>query len=710
MATETYTVVYLADATAFVGGVHKVEQAVISFDTLVTQNKKNTASMFGGAGRSATSAAKNIEKLNAAMGRTVGAANAAASATNNAAKAFNNAGAASKSLSTAIDTKIAKIAALAVAWKVAAAAVNIYTKASEDAKQHLNTGAQTGLDKRVKSREFAKLMDENDPNDKVIGQLHDIQLAGGMKFDKALEFGSAVLGSTKAGKDKGFITTDIQTAMLPKLAEFASAYGMDEATAGVMAGGIAQYVDLTGGKGKDAKLSSKEIDAGVNLMMGQMGASVVALNDGVGDVSTLATALTKSMAPALATGHVADPAETAAFINVASTLGPAAGAATAFDQFDRLINKPNKEGGEFLKTIGVADEKGNLAKTRKLKEYVDAQRAASPDPTNFDEKGLLINKGFGNVREVDRAIGFMNNMPVLEAQVAKAKDNKLVGTRVQAQNDQFRASVTGQEQSGEAFDEVGLDIQTERRQRLVAARKAARGQLRAEKKINEFDTNLTAGFMDATINKLHTNNEDEARIDQRAWENTRKAATKAGIVNQVEAVDKRFMGDIMSPAIYGEGMGANIPAYGGQDPGKLDEFLNRFGPAIEGKRVSISDQGGSVIRANVDNAMAGVPRVGGANAGIKPEALIKANQGPAGGQAELVGPPMAGAGAAGGGAAGGAAGVAAGGGKVASVDASSLEKGSEKLAMAAGRLERAVQKMMGSPGSHLGDGYDPYRA
>ena len=130
------------------------------------------------------------------------------------------------------------------------------------------------------------------------------------------------------------------------------------------------------------------------------------LNDGKGSISVLAKNEIGAVSAALSSGHVKDYAELSAFIGLGSTISKGgASSGITFKQMDRLVNETQGPEGEFLKSIGVAGEKDDYTKLAKLKEHVDAQRQAAPDPAQFDPKAYLMEKGFHEQGEVDRRSG-----------------------------------------------------------------------------------------------------------------------------------------------------------------------------------------------------------------------------------------------------------------------------------------------------------------
>ena len=680
MAVENYTVQYIADATSFVAGSRRVEQSLLAVEAQANKTKAAVSGFAGGGGRSATTAAKNVDKLAASLGAIPGAAGQATQALNGITVSSAGSSKGTGDLGQKIEQALLGFASYTTAVHVATKALHIFSQASEDAKKHLNEGAESGLDKRDKAstREYAGLLGKNQVDDDTMKGLFHLAQAGMMSFDKAVTFGSQFEGSVVAGKDKGHINAAQIAALKDETAAFAGRVGLDEKTAGDLGGVLPQYVDLK----HDDQGRDLTDDQGVDKALGQLGALQKGLADGRGEISVLARKELAVAAGSIATGHVKDHAELGAFASVASTISSGQGSGTTYKRMSRLVNEGVGPGGDFLKRADVADKVGDFEKLKALKTHVDAQRAAAPDPKAFDAGKYLQAQGFGNDEEVQAAVGFMKEFEVLKTRRDNARKIAGDGQSVRAANQQFRASQSGQSRQAAAIQEAGNYEQTRKRQRLASARKAAYGQLQAEGKIDTFGANLTDGFLDATAGNLHTNTEHEARIDQRVWENGRAAARRAGIEKQIEAADPRFFDRTVKS---GAAKGYGDPGYDGQDPHKLDEFLNTFGPQIEAKGVPIN---GSQV-----------------DVGVNPS-TVKANPQPGG---NAGGAPAGGAP----GNAAAAPGAAPGGNKVATVDAPDVKKAGEMMVAAAQQMTAAARAMAngrGAPGGDLGGSYGPYRA
>ncbi len=487
-------------------------------------------------------------------------------------------------------------------------ALDAMGEAAVKAREHQNTGAQAGLDKRGKAREYANLLGHDGPDDKVMHRAFSVAMAGGYSFDNAVKFGEQFLGSSPAGVQAGHVTPEQLARLETEGARFANRIGLDPATGGDLMGVIPQYVDMT----KDASGKPLTTEQGVRKAMGQMGALQYGLNEGRGKISTLARSEIGAASAAMGAGRISDHAEMGAFVGVASTFTKtASGSGTAFKQMDQLINntdvddwldengKPKKGAppdvkGNYLKRIGVADKKGDLEKLRALKVDIDAQRTADP---NFDFVSYLTSKGFKSRQERDSTIGYVNNFDVLEKRTIEARKRAGNGQDVIDANRRYSSSLEGQNQLADATMEYGNYIQTEKHQRLSIARKAALGQLQAEGKIDTSSENFkdwALDFVSGPTRKWSGDLDSHATgIDTRVRENLIKSARDAGV-----DLEKKYPG-------IGKGYGEGVTW-------TLDNVMNEVGPMVEAKGGSINgrSQGNNALaeaQRTLDQAAGGAP-------------------------------------------------------------------------------------------------------
>ena len=713
MATENYTVVYIADAGRFVAGSRQVEQSLARIDLASARTKNGVSGVFGGAGRSATSAAKNVDKLAGSLNGVPAAATNAAKAVGQVGTALNNARRSSDHFGGSLVGYLNQVWALAN--KVDAILTTLGDKLAK-VREFQDKGAATGLDMRDKAREVAGLLGESSPSDAVMNRIFRVQMAGGGTFDEALKYEEQFQGSLPAGKQAGHITDEQAAALETEGKAFADRAGIDSATAGDLVGSLPQFLDMT----KDEKGKPLTTEQGVNKAMGQLNALHYGLNEGRGKISTLAANDLGASAGALANGRVADQAELGAFIGIGSNISKgAAGSGTTYDRLSRLLNEGLGEGGEFLKQIGVADQSGDLNKLRKLKEHVDAQRRASADPAKFDGIKYLQSKGFGNDMEVKSASGYMANLPQLEQRVTNARAKSKDGAGAIAANREFEASLEGQHRRSQATNEIGTYKQTETRQWLSAAREQAVGELRAEQKLDTSDdetANWVLDFISGPTRKWSGEQDSRAEgIDSRVRENLARQAKKAGIDIEAQHPGFNAGGYPIDAAMaeYGPKLSAAKVPFAGRNE-TIDAQIAAppkpaaaKPPAGAPPKVAANRSGGGDLMTVASRAgeaddgsglmqMPSVKAQMSGDSGVQPMPLRRQGGGDAG--PDVV--PAVGRG-------GGA------GNQVASVDGSGLDKASGKLEQAAGVLMAAARAMSNgrpAPGGDFGGSYGPYRA
>ena len=497
MPDEIYTVRYVCDPTNFLANIHRIEAALKSLDATVTASKKNLSGFAGGGTRSAANATQRINDLVAALNQVPNAAAAAGSATSTAMQGVASSAGTANGSSNELLATLKKYGAVGIAIGVASKAIQAVGKAAEDAKKYQNKGAEAGISKRELAREYAGLMGKNQVDDEVMAHMFGSSQASGSTFEESRQYGEAFMGSVTAGRDAGLITPEQEVILEKEGQLFGNRVGIDKETSGRLSGTISQYVDLT----KDEKGNKLTTQQGVLKQMGQMNALHYGLNEGTGKISTLARNELAAASPTLAAGHLVDHAEMGAFAGVASTIGKGASiSGNKYTQMDKLVNETQGDEGDLLKSIGVADQKENLEQLRVLKRYMDAQCKASADSSKFDASAHLKEKGFGSHEEVSSTLGFLANFDVLELRTTNARKRASDGQGALNANKEFITSQDGQASQAKAIEEAGEYEQTRKRQRLAAARDAARGQFHSEGKLDTYKANLSKEFMDGTVN------------------------------------------------------------------------------------------------------------------------------------------------------------------------------------------------------------------
>jgi hypothetical protein len=215
----------------------------------------------------------------------------------------------------------------------------------------------------------------------------------------------------------------------------------------------------------------------------------------------------------------------------------------------------------------------------------------------------------------------------MEKRTIKARELAENGQAVQDASRQFGASLEGQNQLGDAAAEKAAYDQTQKRQRLVVARKFAVAQLRDEGQLDTTASNFEDWAKDFVLNGANSIKVQEwsgdqkttaTRIDTRVRENLVKSAKGAGI--DVEARHPGFTHGsqinalkmiMFGPQLIGRDVGAT-----GQD---LDRVMNEVGPELEKKGIGLDGSGLPANRAGGPGAPAPPP---------PPPPTIGANRGP----------------------------------------------------------------------------------
>lgn len=356
------------------------------------------------------------------------------------------------------------------------AAFGAMAKAGEEERGFLEQSADKTAEFRESLREYAQLRHENGPNDKIVKEALDFAKEGRVLPDEIAPFLTAYEGSAATGRDKGNIggsvergeiTKEAQEALEGRIkvvaAQFANRTGLDGKTAGDVAGVASTYAKI----GSDADLA------------GQLGAMHYGLNEGRGEISPLARGELGQAGSEILSGRVSGLGELGAFIGVASIASKSAGSAgTTYGQVSRLLNETGDEKGEFLKEAGVADKKGNFAKLKALRDYMEK---AKPDDAN----AFLESKGFGNATDRRSVLGMLGNVDTLERRIAAANKIAANGGDVIAANASNLgevATVTRNAKTAEFASQVDVGRQGEKLaqgQAFARARMTERGELKA---------------------------------------------------------------------------------------------------------------------------------------------------------------------------------------------------------------------------------------
>lgn len=319
--------------------------------------------------------------------------------------------------------KVASQAAGMLGVKQALDAIGDGLKGARDEAEKMG---EKSFSDRDKAREYANLLGETGPNDKVMGSLYALGTASAKTFDEANAFGREFLGAIPAAQRKGKVRDrDIQ-AIAAEGALFGTRVGLDDVTAGRLAGLIPGYINLvTDDNGKP--LNPQQV---LERFSGQLGAMGFGLNEGVGQISSLAKAELKGVLPAMASGRVRDFAEGAAFIGVASQVSPEGrGAGTRFMELERLLFETSGPLAKFLKENGIDQEPTVYGRMAKLKAVLDEKVGPGGDVKTF-----LSSHGARNEEEVAAGAFYYANFGLLTTERDEARRRTERGDEAMALN------------------------------------------------------------------------------------------------------------------------------------------------------------------------------------------------------------------------------------------------------------------------------------
>jgi hypothetical protein len=461
-ANDKYTITYdTSSAIPAAKNVDTLTKSVTQCDAAVTKSKTTFSGFAGGAARSAAGAETKVRSLGDALDELPPKANAAK-------ESLKGIGAGAKAIEPSIVGLVTAFAALRGVEDVFEA----IGKGINDARLNMQKLAEDALKTRDAMRELANLQGHAGPDNAVVGNALLLGMASGLKGDEAEKFLSQFEGSIPAGRQAGNVmgtvgenglTEEAQKKFEKELAMTGAAFGarigLDPATAGDLTGVVAQYT----------KLNSAED------LAGQLGAMSYGLNEGRGRISPLANSELGAAGNLVGSKHMADLAELSAFVGVASTVARSAGSSgTKVNQMDALLNTgANKKDYDYLKNIGVVDQKTDLEKLRVL-------RADLLKNGGDDWNGYLLSKGFNEKTERAATVAMASNFEVLDQRVTRARqETKNGGAVIKANKTFLETEITGANRQGEAALAASAFVQGTQAEHATVARKFALARLQA---------------------------------------------------------------------------------------------------------------------------------------------------------------------------------------------------------------------------------------
>jgi hypothetical protein len=324
----------------------------------------------------------------------------------------------------------AQVGGMIPAWQVMEYGVALAQKFGEyinNARERLKELATEAQATRDTMRELANLQKHAGPDDQVVAQTIKQGIQAGMLPDDARQFMEQYEGSAPAGRTKGNIAPELESAVAVEGMKFGTRVNLQAKTAGDLTGVLSQY----------GKINSVEQAAG------QLGSIAHGLNEGRGNLEPLTRSLIKTAGTIVEEngGPVGSLPELAAMLGVASTNATPDRAGTMLtNAVLGMRHFKDDAQGQTLKDLGV---------TPKMK-FRDSLNLIAPKILAADKSGeggdtWLRNHGWDNKQEITGILQLSRNLDVVDKRVKKAM-GKGDGKTVMDDNEKFfsreRAGIT----------------------------------------------------------------------------------------------------------------------------------------------------------------------------------------------------------------------------------------------------------------------------
>ena len=424
MPEEIYTVRYIADASAFIAGARQVEAAIKAVDAIATQGKKSLSGFAGGAGRSATNAAKKIQDLNGALASVPGHAAAAKTA-------LGGIGIAAKGSTANINEMIK--AGLAIS--VARDAFQSMLQVTQQIEERWHKLAQESAEFRDSLRELANIRGENGPNNKVMADTLSLGLAINAVPEEARKFAQSYENVGPTVRAKGHYKPDagqgtkeeLEKSVTTEAGRTAGRMGLDLEAAGEAIGTAGLFHTFT------SKEQAMDIFGGA---MSGLSQGKLSYTPGV---KALNKASAKLVDPAEARGENATPGRIQSYDDAGIYMGTmslgtgtADQAAHRMVQNSRLLNPSSDTGKAALAQAGVTDQMDDAQRLIHMGKFFKTNKIA-------DVRGWLKKNDIGSDATREGAEASFKVSDVLEQRLAENHKVR-AGKKTIEENDKYLAT------------------------------------------------------------------------------------------------------------------------------------------------------------------------------------------------------------------------------------------------------------------------------
>lgn len=425
--------------------------------------------------------------------------------------------------------------------------------AIREAREHGEKTAQASLSGRDKARQLASLMGESGPNDRVMARISGTSLASGMTEDEARDFLQEFEGSITLGEKKGHIKKEDYGAVANAAAKSAVRLQLNPKTAGDLIGTIAGDVNLYEQRDKSGRLMTP-----AEAMTSQLEAAAYSLNEGKGDITTLAHGEVAAAAKAMTAGRMRQRSDVAAFVGTASQSGAKTpgSAGTFVSQMDRGLNRATGDASAFLAREGIDKFQFTEDRLRAMRGVLAREQAAAKGKgENWDPNSYLAKQGFGSEQDRAAILGFVQNFDVLEKRLAESRRMVQDPSIAASKNAAFASTRLGQNRLAEARGAAAERVTGEKGELIAIARKAAAAELEHEGVLNADDQKYAEAIRGGFGAKewLGLPPEQQKTIDERVRRNLGVQLKNAGIDAKASGLT-----DTAAPPSFGSWAAGNL--------------------------------------------------------------------------------------------------------------------------------------------------------
>jgi hypothetical protein len=361
--------------------------------------------------------------------------------------------------------------AIGMGSRAVRSAGKVFAEAEKDHREFLAESAAKSAEFRESLREYASLRSAPGPHNGIVREATKFAKEAGVLPEEIAPFLTNYEGSAATGRMLGNIGGEVGKAGFTKEkqaeleaqlkvvgAQFATRTGLDARTAGDLTGVVSTY---------------KKLNSHVDLA-GQLGGMHYGLDQGRGEITPLARGELGQAGSEIKSGRVSGLPELGAFIGVASVASKtAASAGTTYGQASRFLNESgegNEDQKAFIKESGMGAAKGNFAKLKALRDYLEKVK---PEDANT----FLESKGYGNSTDRRSVLGMVGNVDVLEKRIAESQRIAANGKETldkNAANQRQMASVNRRAEATGFTGEIEIGVMAEK---LAQGKEFARGRL-----------------------------------------------------------------------------------------------------------------------------------------------------------------------------------------------------------------------------------------